>query len=381
MCLTLRAGTEKLVRPETVREVFVMPLNLTSITWQITDVDVAGYSTWPSLAFSPSGQASVAYYSSDNKALRFATLNPDGVTWAVNHVDTLNGDCKPSLCFRFRQAAISYAATDMRFALNRGVGAPSWSINTFAQGNGDSSVAIGPGRRVYISYQDKDRALSYAAAGQGFSVWTGSQVDGVGNGGFNSLAFAPSGQPAIAYSNTADDEIKYAAFDGTHWHSQKVDDADGWCTLAFSSAGEPTIAYMTRPPRTPTNVMCAALQGGAWNRQAIALNADSPSLAFSPSGELAVSYHAAAAGAVKLAVFSDRTWKHLLVEASGKDQNGVYHGDFTLTSLAFSPAGHPAVAYFDRYRGAIRCAIGTASGGGLRGVGLWSRLRDLLTVR
>ena len=83
--------------------------NLT-ITWQIAPVEIAGYSTWPSLAFSPwSGQPSIAYYSSINHALRFAERNSNG-TWAICSVDTLFGDCFPSLASRFGQPAISYGA-------------------------------------------------------------------------------------------------------------------------------------------------------------------------------------------------------------------------------------------------------------------------------
>ena len=45
------------------------------ITWQITPiVEGSGYSTEPSLAFSPSGQPSIAYSAGFAQALRLATL-------------------------------------------------------------------------------------------------------------------------------------------------------------------------------------------------------------------------------------------------------------------------------------------------------------------
>jgi hypothetical protein len=77
------------------------------IRWQIASVETAGQATWPSLAFSPSGQAAIAFHSSLNNALRFATLNADG-TWAISTVDAVFSDCKPSLAFRFGRPAISY---------------------------------------------------------------------------------------------------------------------------------------------------------------------------------------------------------------------------------------------------------------------------------
>src|SRR4051812_16473245 len=108
-----------------------------AISWQISTVEVAGYSTWSSLAFSPSGQAAIAYHSSDNHEVRFATLNPDG-TWAIETIDTSFIDSAPSLRFRFSKPAVSYTYHDsggpsgVRFALNRG-GTPPWSIVTVAQ--------------------------------------------------------------------------------------------------------------------------------------------------------------------------------------------------------------------------------------------------------
>lgn len=48
-----------------------------NVSWQISTVETADFSTWPSMAFSPSGQTAIAYYSSDNKALRFVTLNAE----------------------------------------------------------------------------------------------------------------------------------------------------------------------------------------------------------------------------------------------------------------------------------------------------------------
>lgn len=349
---------------------------VTTITWAIATVDVAGYSTWPSLAFSPSGQAAIAYFSSLNHALRFATLNPDG-TWAIETVDTVFGDCAPSLVYRFSQPAISYASTTyptgdtsnplraMNYALRRG-GVPPWTITTFAPGGYGSSLAFDASRLAGISFFDKDRALGYVhSADSSWSSWVGSTVDGLGNGYFNSLAFGPSGQPAIAYSSTgsggANDSIKYAVFDGSHWSSKTVGDGDGWCTLAFTASGDPAISYVLSRSVSESSVIYGVFNGASWVREAIAAGADSPSLALTPDGGPAISYHDRAAMAVKYAVVIDRVWQHFLVDQAGKDQNGVFSGDFTLTSLAFSPSGQPAISYYDRNNGAIKFAVGTVS--------------------
>lgn len=350
-----------------------MPPITPTIDWQITTVDIIGYSTWPSLAFSPSGQAAVAFHSSLYRGLRYATRNPGG-SWDLGTVDTANADCMPSLRFRYGQAAISYSSVSypeddpaksqrhLKFALNRGTGSPAWSITTIAPKGNDSSVAIGPSHQVGVSYQDKDNGVSYAEAGTGFSTWTGMQVAGEGNGTFNALAFAPSGQPAMVYSsrgaNGDPDTIRYAAFDGAQWHSETVGEGGGWCSLAFAPSGAPAAAYVLMRSATDMSVIYAQKSGSAWAREAVAVNADSPYLAFTPSGAPAISYHDRAAYAVKYAVFADRAWQHFLVQKIGKDQNGVFHGDFTLTALAFSAAGQPGIAYYDRSDGSLIVAIG-----------------------
>jgi hypothetical protein len=67
-----------------------------SISWQIVTVEGVGQLTRPSLAFSPSGQPAIAFYSSWKQALRLATLNNVG-TWTIGDVDKVSDDCFPSL--------------------------------------------------------------------------------------------------------------------------------------------------------------------------------------------------------------------------------------------------------------------------------------------
>jgi hypothetical protein len=180
---------------------------------------------------------------------------------------------------------------------------------------------------------------------------------------------------------TAVRAISSNTFDGAHWNKQTVGTGGGWCTLAFSPAGDPAISHVVWRSSTDTIVMSAALSGGTWHLEPIAYQAGTPSLAFTPAGEPAVSYHDRASATVKYAVFADRTWQHFLVDQTGKDQNGMWRGDFTLTSLAISPSGQPAISYFDRHDGGIKCAIGTVTVGGVRGGNWWSRLRDFLAFR
>lgn len=124
---------------------------------QIATVEGAGFSsTRSSLAFSPSGKPAIAYHSSFNNALRFATLNDDG-TWAISTVDTALSDCKPSLAFRFGQPAISYRvgetdqAGQLRDAVLRAGTPPAWEIYPVAPSANTSSLAFNSHHQAGIS--------------------------------------------------------------------------------------------------------------------------------------------------------------------------------------------------------------------------------------
>jgi hypothetical protein len=351
-----------------------MPLNPLLMIWQVTALEVAGYSTWPSLAFSPSGQLAVAYHSSMNTALRYAVRDTGG-NWAISTVDAANGDSAPSLKFRFDRPAISYKhvsypggdtqnpARQVRLALLRGSPPNPWSIDNVATGWFESSLAISPSRTFSVAYFESDsanRKLTHARSQSG-STWVSETADDDDrSGSFNSIAFTPSGQPAIAYFDSKNKLIKFAEFNGSQWIRSTIAEGSGWISLAFSPAGEPAVSYTFEPAFGQPFVMFQIFRGGVWNPQIIAPG-DSSSLAFSPAGEPAISYRHRPTEAIKYAVYRNRRWSHYEVERTGKSRNGVFVGPFTLTSLGFSPSGQPAIAYYDRPNGTIRVAVGARS--------------------
>jgi hypothetical protein len=152
--------------------------------------------------------------------------------------------------------------------------------------------------------------------------------------------------------------IKYAVFDGTHWSLHTVGPGE-YPSLAVK-AGEPAIGYQT--PGSPSAVMLAqsvGWQGLSWGIQTVAEVADTPSVAYTPLGETAISYHDAFYAAIKYAVYNNG-WSYFWVERAGKDQTGALLGDFYAPSLALNPVtGLPAIAYYDDAQAAIRCAVGT----------------------
>jgi hypothetical protein len=349
-----------------------------NISWQITTVSekTVAIPTQPKLAFSPSGRPGIAYFSSITDDLRFATLNDDG-TWAISIAATKpGGEPYLSLAFHLNQPAISYCHQwdstlnrrdgTLKYARFRG---SSWTVVEVGKGELNSSLAFVPlHSRPTISVHAKNRGLWYFRSGPNTSVWTGSVVDGPQESGsragvFSSLAYLPSGQPAIAYAGFVKEQgiakgvTKYAFFDGAHWHLQTVGPGGDWNSLAFGPSGQPAISYAHYIDHQHYAVMFAVGTGTSWEIQTVADRAWAPSLAFTPTGEPAISYYSTLETAIKYAVFAGGAWKYFLVETSPNNE-----ALFDYPSLAFNPlTGQPAIAYYQRLNAIVKYAVGTVS--------------------
>lgn len=346
-----------------------------SISWQIVTVEGVGELTRPSLAFSPSGQPAIAFYSSWKQALRFATLNNVG-TWTIGNVDSVSDDCFPSLAFRFGRPAISYgvlSANELRYAHFRGWNVP-WSIESVAPGGSTSSLAFDSAQRAGISYYEQDSKTLRYAENPAPSTWISQPVDENPDCGFfNSLAFTPTqwpytppDRPGIAYHNKTHDLVKYAFFDGTTWFRSGVHQGSGDCSLAFDMFGQPHVAFTSGTASGGSNfvgcIFADEARGATWVQFGPSVVGNGPCFAFGPNGSRVVSYHDFSAWAIKYAENQDFVsippWNISLVEKAGKT-NGQVVGDFGFPSLAFSPWGQPAISYYDRGNFSIKYAVGS----------------------
>jgi hypothetical protein len=238
-----------------------------------------------------------------------------------------------------------------------------WDILNLLGGWGPSSLAFDPAHQSpgisYYGFENGKGLGYYESEGPG---WIGSIVDpSQGVAYFNSLAFTPAGQPAIAYTDDANNLMKYAVFDGVSGNLQTVGPGDGWCSLIFTPLGDPAISYV-QGRTSQSTVMLALSSAGSWNIQTVVGSAASPWLAVAPTGQLAISYYSIPPAAIKYAVLLNGGWTHFEVERAGKDSTGHLIGPFAFTSLAFNPVtGQPAIVYYDRASAAIRYAVGTVS--------------------
>jgi hypothetical protein len=341
------------------------------IRWQVRYVAVwVGWDQPPSLAFRSSGAPGIACNAGGANQLNFYEMDSNGY-WVENPVAQVNnsGGVSCSLAFRHNLPAISYClyggpaaeSNELRYA-QRG-STLAWTITTVtpAQWAG-SSLAFAPNGRPSIAFYNAERGgTGYRQAGSNLSVWTGSTADPKGSGWDVSLAFTPTGHPAIAYMSRTDDQktalIKYAVFDGGHWTVETAAQGDGSPSLGFDSSGYPIIIYAVRSPMA---VMCARRGPSAWHITKVVDWGYSPSLAFTPAGDPAIAYvDLVYDAAVKYAVYKNG-WTHYLVDQPVKQQaaaQGWYYWFYP--SLAFNPVtGEPAIAYFQYDTACIKYAVG-----------------------
>jgi hypothetical protein len=336
------------------------------VRWQISTIERAGFSTQSAVAFSPTGGAAVAYYSSVNNALRFA-METDSALWDISTVETMPSDCKPSLAFRFGQPAISYRVGpgdgpgELKYATySSGI----WSTEPVASDADVSSLAFDASHRPAISYYDSSSKKLKLARSTGPSTWvteTAAEPGGVVD--FNSLSFVPStaptfaDRPAIAYHDRSYGSVVYAMLASNGWFALRVGDLGtvpglGRCSLAHSPTGIPVIVVGA----------LGAVQkysndsSFGWYFQGIS-GARTGSIAYNPARiyERGMSYDFD--GSVRYSI--GYGIGRLLVEAPGKTQSGALIGPFELTSTAFSAAGRPAISYYDISNNTIKVALGT----------------------
>ena len=161
-------------------------------------------------------------------------------------------------------------------------------------------------------------------------------------GDYASLAFGPDGQPAIAYHDMTNDDLKFAHFSGSAWDLSIVDSAGSvgdYASLAFGPDGQPAIAYSD----TNSYVKLARYNGNLWTSANV--NSESfknygESLAFGPEGQPAIAYCHGQNGRVCLTRYDGIVWTNEVVKWISLNGNGY-------VSLAFGTDGRPVISYRD----------------------------------
>lgn len=227
-----------------------------------------------------------------------------------------------------------------------------WTIQTV-------DTTAGAGAYCSLAYDPSGNpAISYSAPNSGgstgllkFARWNGAtwtlQTVSTSNYTGNSLAFDSSGMPAIAFSSTAKSgSLRYARWNGSSWSNELVQDkaVSEHCSLVFDTMGQPSIAYRVLSGNTK-KLTFARRVGSSWKKEVVDSGDVTAyhSLSYDSSGNPAIAYSYDAnpnlfgSDTVKLARKSGSSWSLQVVE-TGLTGMGVG------ASLGFDPStGHPAI--------------------------------------
>ncbi len=252
-----------------------------------------------------------------------------------------------------------------------------------------TSIALDAAGNPAIAYIQGDplsAAPTLKCARFNGTAWSFTTVQSLRIGFYKpSIAFTPSGQPAIAYedypnaSNVGPKALRYAVLDGSTWTINTVLDPTGafygGTALAYYPDGRAAITYggSTTIPAFHRTLNLAVLESGTWTHSVVEHDSTGGqgmgemSLAISPGGKCAISYFLGGIG-IKCAISNGGTWDVSTVAASD-----IYPAQYS--TVSFSQNGHPAVAYAQRnnilfasYNGAwwtrttVDTAVSTASG-------------------
>jgi WD40 repeat protein len=320
-----------------------------------------GWATYTKLAFSPVDSLPyVAYtdYANTNKA---NLMKFDGANWvSVRNANFSSGswaaytslafsptDGEPYIAYEDCCMADSAKATLMKFDGTNWVtvGTPRFSAGHSAD---YTSLAFSPSGEPYVAYSN------YYANVMKFN---GNNWVPVGNANFTAaeadyicLAFSPSGEPYVAYQDWELPIIYKATvkkFDGINWvnvGNAGFSAAGAYdLSIAFSPTGQPYVAF-GEGDSTKGTVM--RFDGTNWQNVGNACftphGVYCTSLAFSQQGELYFAFEDwTYTGKAIVMKFDGMNWVYV------GSPTGFSAGNTTYISLAFSPFGQPYVAYLD----------------------------------
>ena len=331
--------------------------------WNTEPVDVSLWEgQYVSLDVLSSGEPAVAY---QDALLNLAFSWFDGTAWQTQTAaDEKGGIQWISMAQVNGQPAMSYQHTKgwtLRYAWNDGIQWHIDRVDNAPQSGAYSSLAVSPVDQLpRISYAGNDD-LRYAWH-DGVTWHSGIVIDGDGDVGYHtSLAFLPSGNPAISYWDRTHTNLKYAEFTGTdesnpdHWTTKTVDSVKNvgeWTSLTIWN-NEPAVSYYDNTNR---HLKVAWRVNGQWQTTTVdtGKNTGTYSNIAIVNNRLSISY--ISNGNLKLA------------QLTGSDPTNPLHwethvidnGSIRYNSLV-SYGGYPAIAYYDNASCDLNFAVACTS--------------------
>lgn len=218
---------------------------------------------------------------------------------------------------------------------------------------GNTNVAVSRSGTVQVSYFDAVQGtVEYAVRNN--TGWKTTRIDTGFTEGYDRLALNSAGVPAIVYTGF-DGSLRYAAWNGSAWSIQIVDDTTITCRypdLAFDPLDRPQISYYGNGM-----LLYASKNHGVWSHTVV----DPTSFAgwFSrirvdPRDVAHIAYYASANGTLMFATEGADGWDRGVIDSEG---DVGYDLSFVLDAN-----DRAQVAYYDRTAGHLRYAMETPQG-------------------
>jgi hypothetical protein len=215
--------------------------------WQIETVDAEAHEGGTSLTLDSLGRPHIAYYGIDG-ILKYAWH--DGGNW---HIETVDGTIYPtnyrmgiSLALdSIGQPHIAYVTGypyHVSYAWNDG---KNWHVEGLESLGGAPSMVLDELDRPHLGAGGK-------YAWHNGTSWQIVTIDSDPHIGFTSLALDSMGHPHLSYchfqlegwmGDYSCQELKYAWYDGSDWHTQTIDTGGAYTSLVLDSSDLPHIGY------------------------------------------------------------------------------------------------------------------------------------------
>ena len=259
--------------------------------WAITEV-AAGYFYGPlEIQLDQEGVAHIAWHNHDTEDGAYAVLR-DG-EWVVHNVNHPGHDGWDN-SLAIDSAGRPHTATidPSQFGGQSGIeyatfDGDDWEVEEVGSGPipyefGTGIVLDSQDRPYVVWYDDSLQALRYASKSDD-DQWTISEVDSGGDvGRFPSMVLDEQGNPAVSYyefESPTSGHIKFAAWDGAQWNSQRVDKLDNVVlghlgarknsSLVLDPSGVPLIAYSDEEI-----IKLARWEGSKWSIETVFTSGD-----------------------------------------------------------------------------------------------------------
>ncbi len=308
--------------------------------WQCVIVDEHADNGYTCLRQLPSGQLAISY--AGEGGLKYAWYD-DGLWLSVQVDATPIKGWQTSMTMIHGKPAIAYydgVNRDLKLARLLG-DVPSdpnqWYIESLDTqgdvGRYNSITASESGDPMVCYFDQTNRDLKYIcteASTFGLKTWSAPViVDDEGDAGqYCSMALLNgashpdlAGMPVISYFHKAEDQLRFAWFDGTQWHRYAVD-SFGWVgrhtSLKILDSGEPAVCYNRQ--NHVTSVRYAVFNGFGWQTDTVAteqIAGHYANLGTVASGAPAVSYRNVTNRALEFTWFDGQIWHTETIDDEG----------------------------------------------------------------